>query len=121
MGKYTDEKMNEVCEVALVNLFTLVKGYKEIRIEVKNLESYKTKCAIMTARNLESITGYPIFFKINFWELFSLKLWNKRFRDIKRTKGLAVDIEKLMDDVQKAKEVDEDIWEEIFKAFYKEK
>ena len=111
---------DEICNAALINLFGLSKNMKTINIELDEFYSYNAKFMLMVARNVQAITGKQIRIKCCFWDLVKFKWKNKKNKDLKHTKEMSINSNVFLDDLRKAFEVDDDIFEKIYKEFYEE-
>ena len=111
---------DEICNTALINLFGLSKNMKTINIELYDLNSYNSKFMLMTARNVQAITGKKIKIKCGFWDLVKFKWKNKKNKDLKHTKEMSVNSFIFLNDLKQAFEADNDVFEKIYKEFYEE-
>lgn len=111
---------DEICNAALINLFGLSKNMKTINIELYDLNSYSSKFMLITARNVQSITGKKIKIKCNFWDLVKFKWKDKKNRDLKHTKEMSVNSFIFLNDLKQAFKADDDVFEKIYKEFYEE-
>ena len=93
---------------------------KTINIELDEFYNYNAKFMLMVARNVQAITGKQIRIKCCFWDLVKFKWKNKKNKDLKHTKEMSINSNVFLDDLRKAFEVDDDIFEKIYKEFYEE-
>lgn len=116
-----EKEYNELCNVSLINLYTLSKEKEEINLTNFDFKDKKHLYLLSIAKILNSLYNYPIYIQSNLFDYLKYKIKHRK-ENIKYKKKILNDfnIDDFLDYITTQRKIDKDIWIKIYDEFFKE-
>lgn len=114
------EKYDELCNISMINLYTLSKKEKKIKLSNFDFKNKKHLYLLSIAKILNTLYGYKICIQSNFVDYIKYKIKHmNKYIKYKRKMLNGIEINSFLNHITTAQKLDENIWIDIYNVFFK--
>lgn len=114
---------NHLSNIALINLYTLSKDSKQIRLKDFSFNNKNHLFLLNIAKSLHNLFEHEIFVDVNFFDFIKYKIKHRKENFIHRSKDVSspLIVDDFLNHITSAQEVEDNIWEKMYDDFFGEK